>query len=95
MFKNTVIMNYDYHSVFVSAPSFKTKGGLKNYTHEIDGVEFTRDVQKTINEMSENGYQLFQNIPLISTKYHGKTYTEGVTLLFRKEINNEIWTEEI
>jgi hypothetical protein len=59
---------------------------MKSYDHEVDGVEFTRDIQKTINQMADNDYHIIQNIPVISSKYYGKTYTEGVTLVFRKEI---------
>lgn len=79
-------MKYDYHSVYISAPYLKPKPGMQYYDHEIDGVEFTRDIQKIINQMAENDYHLVQNIPVISSRYHGKTYTEGVTLVFRKEI---------
>lgn len=57
---------------------------MKNYNHEIDGVEFTRDIQATIVKMAESDYHLLESIPLISAKYYGKTYTEGVTLIFRR-----------
>lgn len=41
----------------------------------IDGVEFSRDIQAAIHKMSENGYHLFQTIPLVSTQYLQITYT--------------------
>ena len=79
-------MKYEYTSMFVSGRYFEPKRGHKHYSKEVDGVEFTRDVQATIHNMATSGYELHQTIPLISTAYHQKTYTEGVTLIFRKEL---------
>ena len=82
-------MKFDYNSVFIAAPFMKPKTGRKPYDREINGVEFTRDVQNTILKMSEQGYELFQTIPLISSEYYSKTYTEGVTLVFRKSYEQD------
>lgn len=79
-------MKYEYTSIFVSGRFLEPKRGHKNHAKEIDGVEFTRDVQTTIQSMASSGYELDQNIPLISAAYYQKTYTEGVTLIFRKEL---------
>lgn len=80
-------MKYDYSTVFVAAPYFQPKKFHKSYVQEVNGVEFSRDVQNTILRMAENGYELYQNIPLVSSGYMHKTYTEGVTLIFRKDLS--------
>ena len=80
-------MKFDYNTVFIAAPVLPSKTGYKSYNHEINGVEFTRDIQSTILKMAESGYELYQTITLTSSKYYGKTYTEGVTMIFRKEFN--------
>jgi hypothetical protein len=82
-------MNFDYNTVFLAAPVLKPKTGMKSYNHEINGVEFSRDIQNTILKMAQNEYELIQTIPLISSMYYGKTYTEGVTLIFRREFKPE------
>lgn len=81
-------MKYAYTSVFVAASYLPHKRGQKNYVSEVNGVEFTRDVQATIEKMAEDGYEFHQSIPLISAAYYHKTYTEGATLIFRKEIRS-------
>lgn len=79
-------MKYEYNSLFVTAPILEGRKMYKNYEHEINGVEFTRDVQTTILKMAKQGFELFHTITLTSTKYHQKVFTEGVTLIFRKEL---------
>ena len=79
-------MKYEYHTIFLSAPRAEPKKYMKSNEYLIDGVEFSRDLQSTIHKMSESGYELFQSIPLISTQYLQTTYTEGASLIFRKEL---------
>ena len=79
-------MKYDYNSLFLAAPKIMGKKMYKHYDHEINGVEFTRDILATVMKMAGQAFELFQSIPLTSTKYHQKVYTEGVTLIFRKEL---------
>ncbi len=78
-------MKYEYHTLFLAAPIIPGKKHMAAYEHEINGPEFSRDVQNTIVQMSNEGFELIHSIPLISYKYHQKTYTEGATLIFRKE----------
>jgi len=79
-------MKYEYHTIFLSTARVVGKKAYKNYEHAVDGIEFARDMQSTIHEMSEKGYELFQTIPIISSAYLHRTYTEGVTVIFRKEL---------
>ncbi len=77
-------MKYDYTSLFITTPKIDGKKIHKNYEYVANGVEMTRDIQATIMKMSDEGFDLFQTIPITSTAYYGRTYTEGVTLIFRK-----------
>ncbi|WP_235294415.1 hypothetical protein [Portibacter lacus] len=59
---------------------------MKNNEYVVDGIQFTRDIQSTIHEMAQQGYELTQTIPIISTIYLQNTFTDGATLIFRKEL---------
>lgn len=83
-------MKYEYHTIFLSAIQAEAKKYMKTNEFVVDGIEFARDIQNTIHKMSENEYELFQTIPIISTQYLQRTYTEGVTLIFRKELDNGV-----
>ncbi len=80
-------MTYEYHSVFLASPkTIPDKKYMDTHIYEVDGVQMARDLQSTIEKMAEKGYDLFQCTPIVSTKYHQVTYTEGFTLVFRKKI---------
>lgn len=79
-------MKYEYHTIFLTSPKAEAKKYMKSNEYVIDGIQFARDMQSTIHEMSEKGYELFQTIPIISTQYLQRTYTEGITVIFRKEL---------
>ena len=79
-------MKYEYHTIFLTSPRAEFKKSMKNYEHVVDGIQFARDMQSTIHEMSEQGYELFQTIPVVSSQYVNCTYTEGITVIFRKEL---------
>lgn len=80
------MMKYEYHTIFVSTPRVTPKKYMGKNEYEVDGVQFSRDVQSTIHEMSEKGFDLLHTIPLASTQYYQLTHTSGVTMIFRKEL---------
>ena len=79
-------MNYEYHSVFLASPRQEPKKYMGSNEYLIDGVQLTRDIQNTIHGMSEKGFDLYRTLPITSTQYYQVTYTEGVTLIFRKAL---------
>lgn len=80
-------MKYEYHTLFLSAPRAQPKKYMGQNEYKIDGVQLARDLQATIEKMSEQGFELYQTIPITSTAYLQVTYTEGLTVVFRKNLN--------
>ncbi len=79
-------MSLEYKSVFVPCERLKPKMGYKSYDHELDGVEFNHVLQAIINDHVEEGYEVENVTPLTSTMYYGRTYTEGLIVLFKRNV---------
>ena len=77
-------MKYEYHTVFLTSPRAKPAKYMAKNEYVIDGVQMARDVQATIENMAQQGWELFNCESIISTRYLQITFTEGYTLIFRK-----------
>ena len=76
-------MAFNYKTIFIPAPLLSIKRGMKSYNAKIDGISFSNDINAAIVEMDENGYSFLSMESVTSAEYYGKTYTEGMILLFK------------
>lgn len=83
-------MKYEYQTAYIYAASIKKKGMFKSSNIEVNGDDLAKDIAAACFDMSEEGFELFQNIPINSTKTYMSSYpysfTDGVVLIFRKAI---------
>lgn len=79
-------MKYEYHTVFITSPRAKPAKYMAKNEYVVDGVQLARDLQATIENMANDGWELFQTIPITSTKYYQVPHTEGLTTVFRKAL---------
>lgn len=78
-------MPTEIKSIFVPTKLLAQKQGFTHYDAEVDGIQFSNDVQAAINEYVDLGYSLKTIQPIISTVYYARTYTEGMLLIFERE----------
>lgn len=82
-------MSKEYKTIFVSTEATPPPKGSKHYTHEVNGAILSRDTEAALKEMDAMGYEFISSTAVQSTKYYGKYYTEGILMIFAKEINFE------
>ena len=73
-----------YKTIFAPTAQEEGKKYLKNYQHVVDGRQLAIDMNQLIADQVKEGYELQNCVPLTSTEYHGKVYTQGVLLTFVK-----------
>lgn len=78
-------MPYNFKTIFVPSSFVPLKKGYKSYNARIDGVTLSTEINAAIVEMDEQGFELMQMESVVSAEYYGKTFTEGIILLFRKK----------
>lgn len=76
-----------YKTVFVDAATSKNKGTFSIAMEETNGDQLARDIQAAILEHDQDGLELFQSLPVTSSKtsttYH-YSLTTGVILIFKQ-----------
>ena len=78
-------MKSEYQTYFPTSPRLTPAKYMKKYEQIIDRVQMARDLQFTIENMAEQGWELYNYTP-ISTKYYQTTYTGSYTHNFRKTL---------
>ena len=78
-----------YKTIFVDAPTVKSKGAWGMSLEEPNGDQLARDVDAAIFEKAQEGYEVCQSMPIISSKVYSTTYpysyTSGVLLIFKQK----------
>ncbi len=76
-----------YKTLFIDATFTKPPSKWVGST-QVNGDQLARDIDAALLEMEEKGYELVNSMPVTSAKIHMSSYpfsyTEGITLLFKK-----------
>lgn len=80
----------EYKTIFVDAPKAKSKGIFSMKLHTVNGDDFSRNIQATIIEYSNQGFTLKSKSMINSAEANSSgiayTYTSGAVLVFEKDI---------
>ena len=81
-------MAFSYKTLFIPTAEIKPKSAFSAVLPEINGDQFARDIQATLEEMENEGYKLHSMSPVQSAKLYMSTYvysfTDGMLLIFEK-----------
>ncbi len=79
-------MESNFKTIFVHSTIAKGKS-IFSFKSTINGDQFARDVQATIDEMKGKGFELYQMSPIYATTTILQTpmqTTEGMLMVFKK-----------
>jgi hypothetical protein len=81
-----------YKTIFVDAPTVKSKANWGMSIEVTNGDQLARDVDAAILEKDFEGFELFQVIPVNSSAVFASAYpaslTAGVLLIFKQKSND-------
>jgi len=70
-----------YKTIFIEAEIIKATMKMK---YEPNGDQLARDVQATLIEMADKGYELFSTDSVTSNHQSTYSHTSGMVLIFKK-----------